>query len=227
MEYGPAPEDPKESLQWLDTHKRRFGHFIGGAWKAPADGRYFETADPSNGERIAEVAQGSAPARQQPLQTPHLPPVMPPHSSGPPPHPVRKWLTFTGGALGVAVAAWFMVPWLIILLNTVSTDDAYVNGHVTFVAPRVLGQVTEVLVDDNDRVKKGDVLVRLDGNLFEGGRRSFDAGEICRGDEVESSGDRSVDALCVGVGHERCSIRERCTESDARLPCHAAARAGT
>ena len=60
MEYGPAPEDPKESLRWLEGHKRRFGHFIGGGWKAPAEGRYFETADPSTGEKIAEVAQGSA-----------------------------------------------------------------------------------------------------------------------------------------------------------------------
>jgi aldehyde dehydrogenase (NAD+) len=60
MEYGPAPEDPKESVEWLDRHKRKFGHFINGAWKAPADGKYFETSDPSNGERIAEVAQGSA-----------------------------------------------------------------------------------------------------------------------------------------------------------------------
>jgi aldehyde dehydrogenase (NAD+) len=60
MEYGPAPEDPKESLHWLDAHKRRFVHFIGGAWKAPADGKYFETTDPSNGEKIADVAQGSA-----------------------------------------------------------------------------------------------------------------------------------------------------------------------
>jgi aldehyde dehydrogenase (NAD+) len=59
MEYGPAPEDPKESLQWLDRYKRRFSHFIGGAWKAPADGKYFETYDPSTGEKIAEVAQGS------------------------------------------------------------------------------------------------------------------------------------------------------------------------
>src|SRR6516164_441403 len=60
MEYGPAPEDPKESLRWLEGHKRRFAHFIGGGWKAPAEGRYFETADPSTGEKIAEVAQGSA-----------------------------------------------------------------------------------------------------------------------------------------------------------------------
>jgi aldehyde dehydrogenase (NAD+) len=60
MDYGPAPEDPKESLQWLDRFKRRFGHFIAGVWKAPVDGKYFETADPSTGERIAEVAQGCA-----------------------------------------------------------------------------------------------------------------------------------------------------------------------
>ena len=60
MEYGPAPEDPKESLKWLDEHGRRFGHFIGGAWKAPVEGKYFETSDPSTGEKIAEVARGSA-----------------------------------------------------------------------------------------------------------------------------------------------------------------------
>jgi membrane fusion protein (multidrug efflux system) len=53
------------------------------------------------------------------------------------------------------------------LLITVSTDDAYVNGHVTFVAPRVSGQVSEVLVDDNYRVKKGDVLVRLDKEPYQ------------------------------------------------------------
>jgi len=44
----------------------------------------------------------------------------------------------------------------------VSTDDAYVNSYVTFVASRVSGQVERVLVDDNYRVRKGDVLVELD-----------------------------------------------------------------
>jgi membrane fusion protein (multidrug efflux system) len=52
-------------------------------------------------------------------------------------------------------------------LNTVSTDDAYVNGHVTFVAARVPGQVVSVLVDDNYRVKKGDLLVELDKTPYE------------------------------------------------------------
>jgi aldehyde dehydrogenase (NAD+) len=60
MEYGPAPEDPKEALAWLDLHGRRFGHFIEGAWRQPAEAGYFETADPSTAEKLATVAQGSA-----------------------------------------------------------------------------------------------------------------------------------------------------------------------
>src|SRR5438309_2812128 len=60
MEYGPAPEDPKEALTWLDRHERRFGHFINGTLQPPAEDSYFETADPSTGEMLAAVAQGSA-----------------------------------------------------------------------------------------------------------------------------------------------------------------------
>src|SRR5213083_2934906 len=60
MEYGPALEDPKEALTWLDRYERRFGHFINGTLQPPAEDSYFETADPSTGERLASVAQGSA-----------------------------------------------------------------------------------------------------------------------------------------------------------------------
>src|SRR2546425_1211038 len=60
MESGPAPEDPKEVLSWLDHHQRRFGHFINGVFQPPVDGGYFDSADPSTGETLATVAQGSA-----------------------------------------------------------------------------------------------------------------------------------------------------------------------
>jgi membrane fusion protein (multidrug efflux system) len=74
------------------------------------------------------------------------------------------------GVLGVLVlagASVFGIPWIRLTLNTVSTDDAYVNGHVTFVAARVGGQIARVLVDDNNRVHKGDVLAQLDKEPFE------------------------------------------------------------
>jgi aldehyde dehydrogenase (NAD+) len=60
MEYGPAPEDPKEALTWLDSHGRHFGHFIDGAWRPPAEGSFFDSTDPATGEKIATVSQGSA-----------------------------------------------------------------------------------------------------------------------------------------------------------------------
>ena len=71
------------------------------------------------------------------------------------------------GLLVLALALWLGVPWVRTTLNTVSTDDAYVNGHVTFVAARVKGQVSRVLVDDNYRVRKGDLLVQLDKEPFQ------------------------------------------------------------
>jgi membrane fusion protein (multidrug efflux system) len=43
-----------------------------------------------------------------------------------------------------------------------STDDAYVEGPIAPVSAKIAGQVTEVLVRDNETVKAGQVLVRLD-----------------------------------------------------------------
>src|SRR5215510_13293162 len=76
---------------------------------------------------------------------------------------LRIWVAAIAGVLLVV----FGVPWIQHSLNTVSTDDAYVNSYVTFVAPRVPGQVSRVLVDDNNRVKKGDVLVELDPKPYQ------------------------------------------------------------
>ncbi len=57
MEYGPALEDPKEALAWLDGHGRKFGLFIDGEFRAPLSGKYGETSDPSTGDALAQVAQ--------------------------------------------------------------------------------------------------------------------------------------------------------------------------
>jgi membrane fusion protein (multidrug efflux system) len=75
---------------------------------------------------------------------------------------LRTALLVLGGLLLVFV----IIPRAFHAWHTVSTDDAYVNSYVTFVAPRVPGQVLRVSVDDNNRVKKGDVLVELDPEPF-------------------------------------------------------------
>jgi membrane fusion protein (multidrug efflux system) len=84
-----------------------------------------------------------------------------------PAHAKRSWVRWAIVGIVAVLALAFGVPWLIEVLRTVSTDDAYVNGHVTFVAPRVAGQVSRVLVDDNNRVRRGDVLVQLDKEPYQ------------------------------------------------------------
>jgi membrane fusion protein (multidrug efflux system) len=79
--------------------------------------------------------------------------------------PKKPWRTVVIVVL-LVVLLFKGIPWILRSLRTESTDDAYVNSYVTFVAPRVEGQVAEVLVEDNNRVKKGDVLVRLDPEPF-------------------------------------------------------------
>ncbi|HYZ74773.1 MAG TPA: efflux RND transporter periplasmic adaptor subunit [Chthoniobacterales bacterium] len=78
----------------------------------------------------------------------------------------RRVLIVAAVVVGILLLI-FGVPRVIRAFNTVSTDDAYVNGYVTSVAPRVSGQVARVLVDNNNRVKKGDVLVELDPEPYQ------------------------------------------------------------
>ncbi len=84
-----------------------------------------------------------------------------------PTYRLRRWLLIHGVLAGLAVAGYLLYPTVKTMLNTVSTDDSYVNSHVTFVAPRVAGQVAAVLVDDNMRVSKGELLVQLDREPYQ------------------------------------------------------------
>jgi membrane fusion protein (multidrug efflux system) len=79
---------------------------------------------------------------------------------------VRRYRWLIGGFV-LLLALIRVAPALVRTWRTVSTDDAYVNGHVTFVAPRVGGQVARVLVDDNNRVHKADLLVELDKEPYQ------------------------------------------------------------
>lgn len=48
-----------------------------------------------------------------------------------------------------------------------STDDAFVEGHIVSIAPRVSGPVEKMLITDNQPVKKGDLLIVIDPNDYE------------------------------------------------------------
>ena len=59
--------------------------------------------------------------------------------------------------------------------NTESTNDAYVDADFTLVAPRVAGQISDVFVKDNQSVKAGQLLVRIDDRDFKAALMSAEA----------------------------------------------------
>jgi membrane fusion protein (multidrug efflux system) len=78
----------------------------------------------------------------------------------------RKML-LTGAALtALAGAAWYGWDYWTVGQYLVSTDDAYVQADNTTVAPRISGYLNQVLVGDNEPVKAGQVLARIDDRDF-------------------------------------------------------------
>jgi membrane fusion protein, multidrug efflux system len=147
----------------------------------------------SAAEEAASVEQG----RKSPQRDPPSTLVPPAHH-----RPGKRRLVI--GVLGVLVLAAvliFGVPWIRLTLSTVSTDDAYVNGHVTFVAARVSGQIARVLVDDNNRIHKGDLLAQLDKEPFEDAVAVKKAAvETANADlQATTAAVRGVEAQAVGL----------------------------
>ncbi len=113
----------------------------------PMDSQFL--ADPQ-GTRLAEPGH---PAFPKPEKKPR--------------HWVRRFVVFAIIAGVIGAALYWGIPAIKWALDTTSTDDAFVSGHITNVSPRIEGMVTEVMVERNDRVEPGTVLVRLDHEPFE------------------------------------------------------------
>jgi membrane fusion protein (multidrug efflux system) len=81
--------------------------------------------------------------------------------------PSRKVLIISGAALIIVAAlAAFGHQWWTVGRFTESTDDAYVGGDITVIAPKVSGFIARVAVTDNQIVHAGDVLVELDNRDY-------------------------------------------------------------
>ena len=114
----------------------------------------------------------SAPAAPPPAAPP---PADPPPAAPPPPadsapktsRPTRRVaIAMIAVALaGVALILWAWRIWPF-SVATMVTEDAYVRGQVTSLAPQVNGYVTEVLVQDYAYVRKGQKLFQIDDRLY-------------------------------------------------------------
>lgn len=70
---------------------------------------------------------------------------------------------YIAGALFV-VAALIGIGWWIYARQFVTTDDAFVEGNITIISSKLPAHVTKVHVTENQRVKKGELLIELDSS---------------------------------------------------------------
>lgn len=95
-------------------------------------------------------------------------------------------LGLTGAALAALIGvAWGGYRWWTVGRHIETTDDAYVGGDVTAIAPHVSGFVSEIPVADNELVHAGQVLVRLDPRDFQAALDHATATVAARATDVE------------------------------------------
>jgi membrane fusion protein (multidrug efflux system) len=71
--------------------------------------------------------------------------------------------------------------------NQVTTDDAYTDGNVIVMAPKIAGYVVELPINDNVHIRKGEVLVRIDPRDYETAQSQADAALALAKAQLESS----------------------------------------
>jgi membrane fusion protein (multidrug efflux system) len=106
------------------------------------------------------------------------------------------------GVLAVIAAA--VSYWAFVGRFIETTDDAYVGGDVTVLAPKVNGFVSDVLVQDNQFVKAGQVLIRLDA-------RDYDA-RLAQANAEVSSAEAAVTELEAKKSLQLATINEQSAE---------------
>jgi multidrug resistance efflux pump len=125
--------------------------------------------DPQDHAMPASAPAVSHERLQDPVETGTAPAEAPaPPARGWAP-PTRGWrataliaAAAVAGAL-LALYAWDLPPFH---ATEQSTDNAYVRGQTTVISPQVTGYVREVLIQDYQRVRQGDVLVRIDDRIY-------------------------------------------------------------
>jgi len=75
---------------------------------------------------------------------------------------IKRIGIFAAVVLAVGAAIGLGAHWLTVGRYVERTDDAYVGGDITIIAPKIAGFISEVAVTDNQQVAAGDLLVKID-----------------------------------------------------------------
>jgi membrane fusion protein, multidrug efflux system len=83
-------------------------------------------------------------------------------TAAPPPKRRGNFKLIIGAIAGLVLVVFVIFYYLTSVAPYESTDDAFIDGYVPLISPRVAGPVTKLLVTDNQEVSTGDALVEID-----------------------------------------------------------------
>jgi membrane fusion protein (multidrug efflux system) len=149
-----------------------------------------------------EIEVGLENASRAPRVIEELPLEEPPKGFA---NPKVQRLLIAGGAVVLAA----IVGLVVYFHDRESTDDAQVDGHITPMASKVYGRVAQVLVDDNQPVKAGQVLVKIDPRDYQAAVDQAKAALLLAESEARSAG--------VDVPRTRENVASGNSSADAQL----------
>jgi len=120
-------------------------------------------------------------------------------------NPKTRRLLFGGGAVLIALLAGLFLYYR----DRESTDDAQVDGHITAISSKVYGRVAEVLVNDNQEVKAGQILVKLDPRDYQAALDQAKAQLALAESDAKSAG--------VDVPRTQLNVQSGTSSADAQL----------
>ena len=120
-------------------------------------------------------------------------------------NPKTRRLLFAGGVVLLAA----VIGLFLYFRNRESTDDAQVDGHITQVSSKVYGRVSDVLVNDNQQVKAGEVLAKLDPRDLQAAVDQAKAQLALAESEAQSAG--------VDVPRTQLNVQSGTSSADAQL----------
>ena len=121
---------------------------------------------------------------------------------------LKPLLLVAAAAAALGGGAWFGMEWWTDGRFIETTDDAYVGGNLTSIAPHVAGFIEAILVSDNQRVQAGQLLVRLDPRDYQAALGHAQA--------VVGGANADLDSLRAQLALQQSTIQQQASELTAK-----------
>lgn len=154
-------------------------------------------ADRPSADSVSKEARQEAPTAKSPdAATSEKPPVK---------HGLRRLLLVGVGLVALVGGSWYGWDYWTVGRFHIATDDAYVQADTTTIAPKISGYIGQVLAGDNERVKAGQMLARIDDRDYQVALDQADA-DVAAAQATVAARQAAIDAQQSTIDAARATV---------------------